>query len=327
MAPRVAVHPAGGFAVVWGSSDGASKTSTVRMQRYAGGGDPAGRRAGRHARAQHVHDGAAGDRRWMRPARSASPGARDTRAPGARPIQAQRFDAAGQPLGGHAHRRHDRRGHRRRRSRTSPSGRTGDFTVAWCGETGDAVRVRRFDANGIPFTRRPARSCRESDCDFPAVASLGRGPRLAPAPSSVFAVWSDAARSRVLLQRLDAATPIFPEPVALETPAVQRKRSGRGGLGRRSSARRVGAGRRAIYAQRLAPDGRALERPFAVSAGAPDACTRCPRWPAARTAQVAVAWRDAARRRRRRHAAPDAPLRQRQRRSGRAVRRRQRRRR
>src|SRR4029453_5902771 len=42
MAPRVFVQPGGGFAVVWGSTNGASKTSTVRMRRYDAGGAPIG---------------------------------------------------------------------------------------------------------------------------------------------------------------------------------------------------------------------------------------------------------------------------------------------
>jgi cysteine-rich repeat protein len=283
-APRVSVLP-NGFGAVWGSSD--SKQSTVRMQLYDAGGSPLGGEqnltplpstypASLPAIAANVAGTVAAT--W---------GAR-FESPRRRPIQLQRFAASGVPLGGVLSAGMIDAG------ATPPQpdlafGADGSLLVAWCGELGDAVRVRRFDANGLPFTDDPALLPR-SGCDFPLVAGLGRGPRLASSAGSFFLVWSDAARSRVLLQRFGDDARVFEEPLALETPAGDARNPAVAawGDGLLVVAWEQDDGR--IYLQRLAPDGRALERPFAVSAAGP-ARHEMPAVAAASDGRVAVAWR------------------------------------
>jgi cysteine-rich repeat protein len=286
-APRVATQPARGFAVVWGNS--VSKTSLVRMQRYGVGGQPAGGEQSLtpalstfNAILPGIGVNAAG-------ALGVTWGARyDTPKPRRWPIQAQRLDEDGQPAVGPVTAGSFSGG-------TTPPqpdvalGPAGDFTVAWCDETGNFVGVSRFDASGNPFTSNPL-ALAQSGCEAPTVASLGRGPRVAALDASVVTVWSDAASSRVLFQRLDAGAPAFPQPVALETsagtvsdPAVTAWGAGNLLVTWQQSG--------AIYAQRLAPDGRALERPFAVSDLAVDASHEMPAVAGSPGGQVAVAWR------------------------------------
>lgn len=288
-APQVATLPAGGFAVVWGNSDGVSKQSAVHQQRYAGGGEPAG--------GEQTVTPAPSTFTAVLPALAVdaagtlgvSWGARYDSPKRTRPIQAQRFDALGQALGGAVTAGVIEAG-------TAPPqpdmafGAAGAFTVVWCGETGDAVRVRRYDVNGAPFTAEPL-VLAQSGCDAPAVASLGRGPRLAAIDGSVLAVWSDAAAARVLLQRLDVGVPAFAQPLALETLAGSVTDPAAASWGAANLLVTWEQGGE-IYAQRLARDGRALERPFPVSdATAGDAVHEMPAVAGTSGGQAAVAWR------------------------------------
>src|SRR4029450_12782539 len=106
--------------------------------------------------------------------RAATRGAR-FESPRRRPIQLQRFAASGVPLGGVLSAGMIDAGATPPQPHP-PFGPDGSLLVAWCGELGDAVRVRRFDANGLPFTDDPALLPR-SGCDFPWGAGGGRGPR------------------------------------------------------------------------------------------------------------------------------------------------------
>jgi cysteine-rich repeat protein len=285
-APRVVALPGGGFAVVWGNSNGVSKTSGVRMQRYAAGGLPVGGEQivgpeqstfNAALPAIAVHPGGVSAVTW---------GAR-YESPRTRPTQVQRYDASGQPTGPFIAGFID--------TGTTPPqpdvafAAPGDFTVAWCGESGDAIRVRRYDAAGTSFTS-DAVLLAQSACNAPTVASAGRGPSLAAVGDSVFAVWADPL-ARVLLQRLDAGTPVYPVPLVLETPA--------GSVGNPAVAA-WGAGHLFvtweqggyIYGQRLATDGRALEQPFVVSAMSGSTPHEMPAVAAAPDGQAAVVWRE-----------------------------------
>src|SRR5262245_4975216 len=289
MAPRVVVQPGGGFAVVWGSTNGASKTSTVRMRRYDAGGAPISNELFLMPLVSPLTAIFPGVGRNPAGLLGVTWGTRsDT--PRLRVIQAERLDAGGGVQVGPVDAT-------TMVSDTTPPqpdvavGPAGDFTVVWCDDSEAFVAVRRYDANGAPVTGGPV-ALPQSGCESPIVASTARGPRIATlASGSSVAVWSDAATSGVFLQRLDAGSPAFPEPVALETaaavsasdPAVAAWGSGNLVVAWAQDGE--------IFAQRLAPDGRALEPPIAVSAGAQDTVNEMPAVASGPDGAVAVTWR------------------------------------
>jgi cysteine-rich repeat protein len=142
----------------------------------------------------------------------------------------------------------------------------------------------------VPFTGQPLLLPR-APCDFPLVASAARGPRLAASAGSVFSVWQDSDAARLLLQRLDAGTPVFAEPLQLETPpgSVTSPTIAAWGTGGLVVVWQQGT---SIVGQRLASDGRALEPPFAVSTPSATSVHEMPAVAATARGEVAVAWRD-----------------------------------
>ncbi len=303
IAPRIASMPEGGFAVAWGLSDGVSKSSLALMQRFDASAAPVGVElplASAPSSFSAIPPGlgvnAAG-------ALTATWGARYDSPKRTRPVQAQRLDGSGQLQGAPVTAGFIDVG-------TTPPqpdvavGAAGDFTVVWCGENGDGIRVHRYDAAGAAVGADPL-VLPQSACVFPAFAGLARGPRVAPLDASVLAVWSDAAASRVLFQRLDGGIPAFAQPVALETtgsvrdPAVAAWGAGDVLVAWEEAGE--------IVAQRLARDGRALEEPFGVSEVSADVVAEMPAVAGTAAGHAAVVWRA------RRGSAIDVGLRQMQR--------------
>jgi len=283
LAPRATVLPAGGFSVVWGSSIGASKTSTVDAQSYAAGGAPIG---GQQTLASSTFSTA-------QPAVAAAAdgtlgvtwSARYKDAPQRR-VELGRFDVFGQPVSA------------RLTAGTIFSGTTpaqadvvfdaaGEAAVAWRADDGDgdAVRFQRVDASGSPSAPLLV-----APVDF---TFASRGPRLAASGNSFFLAWAAplGVVSQVFLQRLDAGLPALPEGYSLETgdaatnPAIATWGSGHVVVAWEQDRR--------IFAQRLDADGRALEQPFAVSAPLDaTALDEAPAIAATPDGQTAVVWRD-----------------------------------
>jgi cysteine-rich repeat protein len=282
-APRAAILPNGGFAVVWGTSIGASKTATIALQSYAAGGDPLG---GEQTLASSTFstaqpsvavdtDGTLGVT-WS---------ARYKDAPQRR-VEVQRFDVLGQPVGATLTAGTIFSG-------TTPAqpdvafGAASELATAWRADdgNGDAIRFRRYDAGG-----NPSAALLVAPIDF---TFTSRGPRLASTGGSVFLTWAApvGTAAQVFLQRFDAGVAGLPAGYTVQTssaatnPAVATWGPGHVIV--------VWEQDRRIVAQRLDADGRALEQPFAVST--PVNATARDEVPAVATTpdgQTAVVWRD-----------------------------------
>ena len=283
LAPRVVVAPAGDFTVTWGH-DGEG-TSTVRMQRYGPDGAPAG--------GEQVLTNPASTLTTILPgiaidqtgAFSVAWGAR-YESPRRLPIEVQRFDPAGASLGPTLEAARNSAGPRPAQPDLA-FGAAGDLTVAWRSDLG-TIRLKRFDANGFPFTLDPL------DVATIGVTFQSRGPRLVGNGTSAFLTWAGplSGVGRVFLQRFDAGVAAFPSPLVLETPVGAANNPAVAMLGP-ANVLVVWEQDGRIVGQRLTVDGRALERPAALSASAD--LTAVHAMPALATTpdgRAAVTWRD-----------------------------------
>ncbi len=284
IAPRVALAPDGGFAVTWGRSDGVSKTSTVRLQRYAADGSPASGEQTLTASASTfsttqpaIAIGATG-------ASTVVWGAR-YEGPRVRPVELQRFDGLGSAVGPIV------------RAGEIGSGSApalpdvvadagGNLTVAWRTDTG-SVQLRRFDPNGVPFAAVPLVVALVDP------TSPNRGPDLFDTGTSAFLTWIGllSEGSQVFVQRFDGGVPVFPAPQALDTGTAAASNPAIAGTGDRLLV--VWEQGNRILGQRIALDGRALERPFGISPSSdPTVMQAMPAIAGTTDGQVAVVWRE-----------------------------------
>jgi cysteine-rich repeat protein len=289
--PRVATNPTGGFVVAWGSTDAGKNLSTARLRRFAPGGVALGDEqiAGSSTLPTTL------------PALAVAPdssialtwGAR-TENPRRYPIFVQRYDAGGQLLGPLL---------------TSSEvndfgndepdvafGPARDFVVVWSGDDGSeqSIQARRYDAAGNVIGDPILVSELDLGSDTP------RGPRLTASGTSYVVAWSGRGRrgaatgaARVFVQRVDPGGLALPDDFALETPLASTVAD--------PAIANVGSGMllvaweqdSRILAQRITPDGRALQLPFAIS-GSGDATTEHGSPAVAATAEgdAIVVWRD-----------------------------------
>jgi cysteine-rich repeat protein len=301
IAPRVATTPGGGFVVTWGRSDGVSKTSTVRLQRYESADVPQS--------GEQTLTSPASTFSTTQPAVAIDTAGAATVAWGARyenprvrPVELQRFDASGQTVGPIV------------RAGEIGSGSApalpdvvveddGDLTVAWRTDTG-SVQLRRFDKNGVPFAAAPLVVALVDP------TSPNRGPDLFATGKNTFLTWIGllSEGSQVFVQRFYDGVQRWPAPLALETgagaasnPAIavtgpERPVPVTGPDGPETEPTRLlivwEQGNR-ILGQTIAPDGRALERPFALSPSTdPTVVQAMPAIAGMPDGRAAVAWRE-----------------------------------
>lgn len=292
IAPRVATTPGGGFVVAWGRSDGVSKTSTVRLQRYDRDGVPLS--------GEQTLTTAVSTFSTTQPAVAVDSAGAATVAWGARyenprvrPVELQRFDASGQTVGPIVRAGEISSG-------SAPAlpdvvvGADGALTVAWRTDTG-SVQLRSFDKNGVPFAAAPLVVALVDP------TSPNRGPDLLAAGKSTFLTWIGllSEGSQVFVQPFEAGVQPLPPPFVLETgtgaasnPAIAATAPDRQDSGPERLLVVWEQGNR-ILGQTITPDGRALERPFALSPSTdPTVVQAMPAIAGTPDGRAAVVWRE-----------------------------------